>query len=377
MYFWLARLFINRIAWPAFFCGSILSANPHPATNGVSFSITYRRQLEATPCDCSLYPVGGMAREYNLLNIIRKSSSSPLKPLTIGTSFVPEPNQFLKKQLSKYSKKASKLVDAMNLLETYVFIPGGGDLMLSAPRLKMLQKQAKFKFVTANVVSKKSRKLLFDAYTELKVGSLQIVLIGLTDSVEQKYPEPPKDVSVLPYRDALKKVIDNLPKSSDRVLLVAGSFGFHERKELAKEFPQAVFWLGGDDFDNQKAQYDQPELNWAFGTTESNGKRLLLLELISPKSKYDMLFSPSHQTVLQSRIGYLGSEIAKVEKDSFPKKTERLEFLRNDLKDTETFLKLSGQAKVRFDYHFTDYSINPKQDLPVNPITRLFPDPNH
>src|SRR5690606_8606291 len=112
------------------------SSQPSPRSE-VVLSVLSHRMSELEPCGCSSKPRGGVARELEW----RKKNDSALH-LSVGTTFVPGPEEFQANQMELYRLKAKFVARALALVKTAVISPSAADTALGLAALQDLAKQS-------------------------------------------------------------------------------------------------------------------------------------------------------------------------------------------------------------------------------------------
>src|SRR5687767_11311554 len=90
----------------------------------LAFFFLGNRELSLEPCGCSVSPLGGLVREWNLLQTWRGSLGQAFY-FGGGNSLMPSP--FQAAQMTHYRKKSEILIEAMNLAGFSAFSPNGND----------------------------------------------------------------------------------------------------------------------------------------------------------------------------------------------------------------------------------------------------------
>jgi hypothetical protein len=218
---------------------ALLALLAQPSARAVTLIHTNDILGELEPCGCRSNPLGGMAREYHLLERI----SDPEKIVLDGgdvlfqTENVPD---LLKKQSEL---QARYLLQAMNRLHYDAVVVGEKDLALGLPIFKSLKKETSIHFLAANL--KVAGPSPFENHVILKRktpngGILRVGVFGVT-SPEVHWP---KGVRALPYLAVAKREVAYLKKHSDLVVALS-HLGLDEDKKLVAAVKGIDLVIGG------------------------------------------------------------------------------------------------------------------------------------
>jgi hypothetical protein len=122
---------------------------------------------------------------------------------------------------------------------------GDRDLMMGFKFLSDVTQKAKFSFISANLVDKKTQKGIFKPYMMKEIAGLKIGIVGLLDdtfnaSLQEKEP----GLIILDPISTSKTVTKSLREYCD-LIVVLSQLGESRDKKLAKENPQVDLILGG------------------------------------------------------------------------------------------------------------------------------------
>nr|WP_320010271.1 hypothetical protein [uncultured Desulfobulbus sp.] len=154
------------------------------------------------------------------------------------TLFVSSGNMLLKKNISANEQNAAK-IGARAMVRSYQTMGGrflgvgALDLGTGISLLSSLHHPPEFTLLSANLLNRKSRTLLFSPYATQKAGSLQVVFIGLTNH-ETKPPD--MEFSLLSWRETLPKLLLQVEKTAD-ILLLLSNYPMAENQAIARSFP--------------------------------------------------------------------------------------------------------------------------------------------
>ncbi|MBY0371632.1 hypothetical protein K2X33_13180, partial [bacterium] len=118
-----------------------------------TFTLLYQQSRNGTlePCGCQSAPFGGIDREFNAVEEIKKSSSRVLF-VDVGGLFTAPGS---KTSLEGQRAHAEAMLPMLAANGLTVFAPAASDYALGLDFLKKLEGQAKFAFIATNVVTAK------------------------------------------------------------------------------------------------------------------------------------------------------------------------------------------------------------------------------
>jgi hypothetical protein len=122
---------------------------------------------------------------------------------------------------------------------------GEKDLMMGFKFLSDLGQKAKFLFISANLVDKKTKKEVFKPYVIKEIGALKIGIFGLLDdSFNPTLQEKDPGLIILEPLSASKALTKSLREYSD-MIVVLSQLGESKDKKLARENREIDLILGG------------------------------------------------------------------------------------------------------------------------------------
>ncbi len=268
--------FFRNIAWIFFALPTLLLAVPKQP---VTLLLGYERDLQFEPCECSFYPYGGLVREFNLYQSIKKKrGNEKFLPITVGRSLVTATTDL------PDVKAAQRMIGGMNLLGTYAFVPGALDLQFKNIELQELIKHAQFPFISANI----SSSLTIKPFMSFNHQGVEWVLIGLTSPGPVALSE---GVMVQPPEAALKKLLESWKDGKKRLLIVLSDLAFFERQALQKKFPEISFWIGGSDVNDRRMPMEQISGRSMFAATGFRAQNSLQVRIeADAKSNLDAIY---------------------------------------------------------------------------------------
>lgn len=271
----LAVLGVVLIVAGGFALNSYLGKGKQVAGNAtdVKVAVLYQsnRMGELEPCTCSSKPFGGLDREANAVEAIRKEYSVVLYA-DAGNMLAPLAAD---KRLAHFRHKAEVVAGLLNGMKLDVFSPGKTDLSLGLEFLKGIQKKTDFQWVSSNLKGKDG-KLIYAPFVVLQRGGVKFAVLGITpvkgaESVGLKADKP---------EDALAQWVPKARESADVVVLLS-QLNIDENEVLVEAFPDIRLVIGGDpayqgDFPiwvKGNALIVDPHVNgWVLGTLELNLK---------------------------------------------------------------------------------------------------------
>jgi hypothetical protein len=130
-------------------------------------------------------------------------------------------------------------VELMNLMGYDAMALGAGDLaILGVEVIRQRMEQARFPFLSANVVLTETGELLTDPYALYEVEEQRIAVIGLTDEVQLP------DAEVIDPLSSLREVLTQLEGQADIYVLLSHA-GLEANQEIAKVAPEIDLIVSG------------------------------------------------------------------------------------------------------------------------------------
>ena len=211
----------------------------------LSVLYTGHRYGEIEPCGCQAVPLGGIEREYNVLQFWGSFEDRDLIYLGGGTTFVPDPSTFDVKLLDHYRVKAKHVLEGLASLGVQVLSPSAEDLVLGVETLQKLASETSMALVNANLVHSGTEDTVFSSHVEWEYPEGSIVVIGVSDgTASKKYPSLP-NISVLDPIVAVERVLGGLEKKQNRFIILISSLSDERRTKLLSAVPQINYVVGG------------------------------------------------------------------------------------------------------------------------------------
>jgi hypothetical protein len=315
-------------------------------------------------------PLGGVAREWNFLQELRKKDSREIFPVSVGATFTPMP---IDPHLSEYhSLKSDYLVEALNELGTRAISPALSDFHLGRDKIRKLQAASKFPWISANLVDPKTKKPLFDRYRVFPGGAYPLVITGVAAGVNRE------DVMATDPIAALKAVLSELPPGP-KFLLVLGSVSNEQRTSILAAVPEISFFVSPDDGAGF-FPLEQIHAGTLISGLPIRGRQLGLLKVF-PRDTH-ALPSPLYSAAVSDLVAQARNTKAQDIHD-FDLMLAKRSLKRKDRKD---FTKLRAAAKeylvrsadiplsdpgkgTAFEFELVD--LDDKLDAAANPLTEL------
>jgi len=137
------------------------------------------------------------------------------------------------------------LIQSYNEMGYDVVNVGEKDLMMGFRFLSEKSQKAKFSFVSANLVDKKTQKGVFKPYVVKEFAGLRIGILGLLDDqFNSTLQEKDPGLNIIDPVSTTKTVIKSLREYCD-LIVVLSQLGESKDKKLARENPQIDLILGG------------------------------------------------------------------------------------------------------------------------------------
>ena len=159
--------------------------------------------------------MGGLARKATIVNQIK---SEGIKPIIVdaGNLFFKNAQRTIGINNDIGKINAEVIVDVFNIIGCDAFSVGENDFSDGLDYLLKLKNNADFPFISANIIDKSSKNLLFNPYVIVE-RDINIAFIGLASSFSHS------EVSVLNPLSSLEKIIDEVRAKSDLIVLLFNS----------------------------------------------------------------------------------------------------------------------------------------------------------
>ncbi len=160
-------------------------------------------------------------------------------------------NLLFRKPAQTETKRRDALLRVDLLIQSYnemgydVVNVGEKDLMMGLKFLSDVSQKAKFSFISANLIDKKTQKAIFSPYVIKEIAGLKIAMLGLLD--DQFNPtlrEIDPGLTILDPITTSKGLTKGLREYCDLIVALS-QLGESKDKKLARENPQIDLILGG------------------------------------------------------------------------------------------------------------------------------------
>lgn len=180
--------------------------------------------------------IGGVARRATLLQQLRQEL--PGQTLTVDCGDFMDGTPF------SLRYKGSADVAVMNACGYEYATLGNHEFNNTLTQVKKLIKEAKFTFVGANVVDRKTGKPLCTPYAIAERDGVKIAFFGLVTTDTRTYPAAEEGVDIPDAVEAARQIVPELRKQADLVVLLS-HLGIQEEESLARRVPGIDVIVGG------------------------------------------------------------------------------------------------------------------------------------
>jgi 5'-nucleotidase/UDP-sugar diphosphatase len=132
----------------------------------------------------------------------------------------------------------------MNLMGYDAMTLGQSDLRLGKPVLEARMSESQFPFLSANAVLTETGILFASAYITKEIDGHRIAVVGLTGDYD---PNPTPDFKVLDPLTTVQKLIPEVAKQADVIILLSGA-GNSTDVKIAQAVPQIDLIIEGGPF---------------------------------------------------------------------------------------------------------------------------------
>jgi 2',3'-cyclic-nucleotide 2'-phosphodiesterase (5'-nucleotidase family) len=205
-----------------------------------AFTLIYSQGREGgiEPCGCHSHPNGGVDRDLNATNAIRKAHPNSLY-VESGDLFAPAK---LVAKARHYRDRGDLMVKILGELGVQAYGPGPADYALGLAFLKKVEKDAKFKMVSTNVVDKKGASV-FPTYQIFDIGGTPVAVL----SVIPDKAKLPDGLKVTDAKAALKKTIAEIGTKAKLFIGLVNINELAEERAFALTVPEVNIWVGNDE----------------------------------------------------------------------------------------------------------------------------------
>lgn len=208
-------------------------------THGNLLPFSYPENISPDTQEAGLpvkHDIGGAARRATLLQQLRKEL--PGQTLTVDCGDFMDGTPF------SLHYKGSADVAVMNACGYEYATLGNHEFNNTLTQVKKLIKEAKFTFVGANIVERKTGKPLCPPYAIVERDGIKIALFGLVTTDTRTYPAAEEGVDLPDAVESARQIVPELRKQADLVVLLS-HLGIQEEESLARRVPGIDVIVGG------------------------------------------------------------------------------------------------------------------------------------
>jgi 2',3'-cyclic-nucleotide 2'-phosphodiesterase (5'-nucleotidase family) len=211
--------------------------------DNVSLTILYTGNVQGNinPCGCSKNQLGGIGSRASILRFWKDKEK--------GFSIVVDSGDaFTSPRLFEAFNKAKRdfLVKAMNYMGYDLLNIGDTEFGFNRTALTELRSEAKFVFLSANIIDKITNKPLFTPYIIREIAGLKLAFLGLITN-ELPARIPPQHISQLLFVNPIKSAQEYVPllKKKSDLVIVLSHLGLSQAKALAGSLPDIDIIIEG------------------------------------------------------------------------------------------------------------------------------------
>ena len=277
---------------------------PHPKLTLLS-SVSRHGELE--PCGCSSNAQGGFTREANLLKKLKSGLGPYHLSVNVGTTFAPVLPDTLAHEREAYSLKAHYVVRSLNEIGLDVLSPSAADFSLGLDTLLTLKREAKFHFVSGNLLSVDG-KPLFEQSVEYVLAGHRVVITSVTHFAWSKGWKIDPRVTVGRPVDALRSLLERLGHPDFVILL--SDLPEYERNQLVALFPEIRMVIGAEESPHPQ-RLEQMGDNTVTLNLESRAREIGRTSLtLGPRGL--SFFNPQYAQYLSAQRNWRAAKIAEL-----------------------------------------------------------------
>lgn len=277
--------------------------------------------------------MGGLSKKGFQFNKIATETGRPHLTLDAGDllfkSAALNPGQEEQEKMT-----AAAIVQAYNLIGYNAVCVGGRDLIAGLAYLQSLSKEAKFTWLSANLVAKATKKPLFKASTTVTVAGVKVGVIGLTGPAILAATE---EATILPWDQVLPDLLAKVTKTHDLVILLS-NLPAADSQKIAEAYDtiHLIIQSGA----NANAISPEPINNTIVASTGPQGKHIGIMEINWQASKR---WGDQKAEVLAKKKGALDRllwQLSKYQQDKDPETA-----LRNQPDHLKAYHALQAQEQ--------------------------------
>ncbi len=342
--------------------------------NSTTILFSANRNLEFEPCGCSMSPQGGLVREWNYLQAVKKSNPSAFY-LVSGTSFYPELGQYESKEKKSYFLKAGYIAEAFKKMGVDVVGLSDEDLRLGLSSLKKLASQYHLDFISTNIIDKKTKAPLFSPYKKVSRNGATFYILSLT-SDEGVLPAK-SGVMIQSPEIALQEWLGKIPQ--DGYVVVLSTLSKIDRDPLVQKFTGVHLFLGGQRREDIPGRFTQNTVSTLFANQSGGGKSIYQITLSSPAPKKRFYNANIVREYAELRT-YWEENLETYQREIASKQNEKkraslqasIEQLRTNLKLSKDIIVNPDEQSVLYDYKLVELGPSfDNEDATQNPMYDL------
>lgn len=339
-----------------------VAAVPPSAASGKRIGIGFAANMigEIEPCGCKANPTGGLARRVTILDAWRAGSpkraqavaaapdaangadAAPATPeaqekalkmaasqpesqigdivfdgfivLDAGDTFADSP-LLEGERLERAKKTAALIVERFNAEGVKAQLVGDKDLALGRATLAELAKNAKYPFITTNLVDGQTRAPLFASHAVVEVAGLKVGVLGLVTKAAASAPTlAAEGLTLIAPAEAARSAVAELDKSGVDVVIALSQLAPAEEAEVAKAAPRIQLFLGGDQLGASQGPQPVESSMSLTGGHKGRSVSIAALAFDDPKGASAPFFDPHQRRVLERKIADAKHRVMTYEK---------------------------------------------------------------
>jgi len=242
--------------------------------------------------------MGGLSRKAAYINTLKNNNVNPII-LDAGGALFAHP-QYSLLNLPSVQYKAKAFLEGMEKIGCSAFNIGDYDLAAGYDFLKLLEKDSKIPFISANLKEKRTNDLAFKPYVIIERNKLKIGIIGVTDYLPQTVSELYKEN----YLETGKRYINQLKDEVDILVMLVGSH-LNQKTTILETFKDADYIYLSRAVSNTRSTIPQQEGYPVFYTIGLNGKHLIEVRTTIKNGTNPITDVTSYETQLSNIVRQL------------------------------------------------------------------------
>jgi len=242
--------------------------------------------------------MGGLSRKLAYINTLKNNNVNPFILDAGGTLF--DRAQYSVLNLPSVQYKAKAFLEGMEKIGCDAFNIGDYDLAAGYEFLKLLEKNSKIPFISANLKEKRTNDLAFKPFVIIERNKLKIGVIGVTDYLPQTVSELYKEN----YLETGKKYINQLKNEVDILVMLVGG-NLNQKNNILETFKDADYIYLSRAVSNTRSTVPQKEGFPVFYTIGLNGKKLIEVKTTLNDDTNPIIDVTSYETQLSNIVRQL------------------------------------------------------------------------